>query len=187
MSRLARPRRKLGDLVEDQVLMAHHHHGHVATEPLAHLAGVIAGGVDDILAGDVALGRRDDPFITRASCPGCGAEANDPRPEVARALGKRLGQLRRVDVAVIGVVECACEFVGLDERIAIADLARRQDVEIHALVAAHADDALELLQALGRVPQPDRTGDVVIHRIVHRLGKPAIELGRIALHVHDRP
>ncbi len=38
--------------------------------------------------------------------------------------------------------------------------------KVHALIAAHADDALKFLQAFLAVAQPHRPGDVVVHRIV---------------------
>ena len=68
--------------------------------------------------------------------------------EVAGALGQRLGQLRRVDVAVVRIVERALQIVRLDEGIARLDVVGADDVDRHALVAAHALGALEFLHAL---------------------------------------
>ena len=184
---LFRPCRKLGDLLEQYVLMAHHHHRHVAAEHRADLASAIAGGVDHIFAADFALRRRHDPFAALAADGGDRAEPHDRRAEVAGALGKRLRQLRRIDIAVVRIVERTFEVVCLDERVARPDLVGADHVDVHALIAAHSLDALELAHALLRVGKAERAGDVVIHGIVDGFRQPAIELGRVALHVHQRP
>ena len=46
--------------------MAHHHHRHVAAEPLSHLTGIIAGGVDHLLTANLALRCGDHPFLALA-------------------------------------------------------------------------------------------------------------------------
>jgi hypothetical protein len=56
------------------------------------------------------------------------AEALDPRAHLAGALGQRLGQLRRVDVAIIGVVKRAGQVMRFEEGIARLDLVRAKDV-----------------------------------------------------------
>ena len=179
------PRGQFGDFVEQDVLVAHHHHRNGPAEHAADLGRPVAGGVDDVFAADLAFRRLDDPFAALPAHSGDRAEADDRSTHVARALGQRLRELGRVDVAVIRVVECALQIVQLDEGIVPADVVRRQDVDRHALVAAHAPDALEFLHALARVGEADRAGDVIVHRIVDRRAEPAVELGRIALHVHD--
>ena len=98
--------------------MAHHHHRHVAAEQPSHFLGAVAGGVDDGFAADLALGRGQHPFALVATGGGHRAEADDFLAHVARALGERLGELRRIDVAVVGVVERALEVVRLDEGVA---------------------------------------------------------------------
>ena len=173
--------------VEHDVLVLHRHRGHLAAEEPADLAGAVAGGVDDVLTADRALAGLDHPFAALAAHPGDRAEADDGLAEVAGALGQRLGELGRVDVAVMGVVEAAGEVVGLEEGITRLQIVRRADLDLHALVAAHALDALELLHARAGMGEADRAGDMVVDRVVHRLRQPAVELGGVALHVHDRP
>ena len=51
---LLRPCGEFGDFLEQDVLMAHHHHRHVAAEHLADFGGAVAGGVDD----DIRSGSR---------------------------------------------------------------------------------------------------------------------------------
>jgi hypothetical protein len=120
---LLRPVAHGGNLLEDQVLVAHHHHRHGAPaeglEPFADALGVVAGGVHHDLAADVALFGMDDPLAVLAADAGGGAEAQDRGAQVARALGQRLGQLRGVDVAIGGVVERALQVMGLDEGILV--------------------------------------------------------------------
>ena len=53
--------------------------------------------------------------------------------------------------------------------------------------ASHARRAFEFLHPLLRMRETDRAGDVVVHRIVDRGAEAPVQLGRIALHVHDRP
>ena len=89
-----RPCGKLRDLLEQDVLMAHHHHRHFTAEHAAHLGGTVAGCIDDDLAADLALWRRDHPFAILAANAGDRAESDDFRAHIARALGERLGQLR---------------------------------------------------------------------------------------------
>ena len=131
--------------------------------------------------------RGHDPFAALAADGGDRAEAHDRRAEVAGALGKRLRQLCRIDIAVVRIVERTFEVVRLDERVARPDLVGADHIDVHALIEAHSLDALELAHALVRVGQAERAGDVVIHGIVDGFRQPAVELGRVALHVHQRP
>ncbi len=167
--------------------MAHHHHRHFAAEHPAHFGGPVAGCVDDIFATDFPLLGDHHPFVAFAAHAGDRTEADDPGAVVAGALCQGLGELGGIDVAVIRVVERALKFVRLDERVACLDLVGADDLDRHTLVAAHAFGALEFLHALLAVGQPDRTGDVVVHRVVDFRRQSPVKLGRIALHVHQRP
>ena len=167
--------------------MAHHHHRKLAAEHLGHLAGVIAGGVHHLLATHLALRRHDHPFVALAADRGHRAEALDPGPHLAGAFRQSLRQLRRVDVAVIGVMQGPRQVVGRDKGIDALDLVGGQDVQVHPLIAPHADDLLELHQPFPRVPQPDRAGDVVVHRVIDLGPEFPIQFRAVALHVHDRP
>ena len=127
VAHLLRPGLKLGDGVEQHVLVAHHHHRHVAAEPFADLAGVIARRVHHDFAADLALGGLDHPFAALAPHAGRRAEPLDPRAHLPRALGQRLRQLRRVDVAVIGIIQARRSdhaFPGTDRRDLISSGAR---------------------------------------------------------------
>ncbi len=174
-----RPFLEFGDLFGGEVLVAHHHHGNgaaaVGFEPFADLLCVVACGVDDDFAGDVALVGVDDPVVAAPRDAGGGGEAEDLGAHHPRALGQRLCQLRGVDVAVVGVVERTRDVVELDEGVSRADLVMADEGEVHALVAAHAHGAGEFLHPLLRMGEADRAGDVVVHGVVHLLGEAAVE------------
>jgi len=51
-----------------------------------------------------------------------------------------------------------------DEGIAALDLVQADDVDIHALITAHALGALEFLHAFACVGEPERAGDMVGRR-----------------------
>src|SRR5690606_32381451 len=139
--------------VKEDVLMAHHHHRHVTAEHPADLGGAVAGGIDDLFTAYFALFGRDHPFIVLTTNPGNGAEANDLCSEIASSLGECLRELRGVDVAVIRVVKSSNEVMRFEERIPAADLFGADDVNMHALVAAHALGALKLAHPLLAVSQ----------------------------------
>src|SRR6185312_5643028 len=145
----------------------HHHHRHGAAEHFADFRRTVAGGVDDDFAADFAFRGFHHPFAVFAAHAGNGAEADDLCTQVTRALGQRLRQLRGVDVAVVRIVKRALKVVGFDERIAPLDLVCTNDFDIHALIATHALGALEFAHALLGVPKPQRTGDVVVHRVAN--------------------
>ena len=107
VAHILRPLFQFGDRIKQHILMAHHHHGQITAKPFAHLAGIIACGVDHDFAANVALGRGYHPFIAFTPHTCGGAEAFDARAHLARALGQGLGQLSRINVAVIGVVQSA--------------------------------------------------------------------------------
>ena len=169
--------------------MAHHHHWHRAAakrlEPFADALRVISGGIDNKFAGNIAFFSVHDPLAVLARDANGRREAQYRRAEVTRALGQGLRQLRRVDVAIGWIIQRALEIVGLGKRIFALDLVNAKNLDIHALVATHTLGALKLLHALLGMRKAHGAGDVVVHRIVNRLGETAVKLGRIALHVHD--
>ena len=160
------PCREFRDLFEQYVLMAHHHHGNIPAEQFSDLFGTITCGIDHIFAPDFALGGLYHPLVAVTPHAAHRAKANDLCAQLAGALRQRLGKLCRIDVAVIRIVKRPGEIVGLQERVARFDLIRPDDIDRHALVAAHALGALEFAHTLLAMGQPHRTGDVVIDRIV---------------------
>jgi hypothetical protein len=97
--------------------------------------------------------------------------------EIARALRKRLGQLRRVDIAVVRVPKRASKVIQSDERMPDTDLFGREHFVFHLVRSRHGADVFELVHSLPRVRQPDRSNDVVVDRIAHLVAEPAVECG----------
>ena len=181
MALLGAPGFKLGNFIGEHILVAHHHHRHrapaIGFEPLANALGVIARGIDHIFTADIAFVGLDDPFAVLARHPSCGRKAQYFCPQITRTLGQCLGQLRRINIAIIGIIKRALQIMGFNERIAVFDLVHRKDIKVHSLIAAHAFGAFKFLHPLFGMGQPDRAGDMIIHRIIHRCAKPAVQLG----------
>ena len=171
--------------------MAHHHHRHGApSEGLEHLADplrIIPRTVGDILAADISLLGFDDPFVPIPVNAGHRAEPLDPASRLARTLGQSLCELRRVNVTVERVPHSACKVVRFHERVVLLQLFRRTDVHLQPLIPTHRSHFLELLHPLLGMRQPDRAGDVIVHRIVDILAQRTVHRGRITLHVHHGP
>ena len=123
------------------ILVFDHDGGGLDAEEFCRALGVVAGGGDDMLGGDVEAvvggdevaaaffkpGAGDDPF---AAGPAVAVDldlALDGRAQLPRALGHRLRHVGRVDVAVLRVVERADQVFGADERPAVLDLVRFQE------------------------------------------------------------
>ena len=187
-----RPVFQFGDLLGQQILVRHDHHRHGATtvglEPFADALGIVASSVDHIVTFDVALFGVDDPcVILFLSDAGGRAEADDFRAQIAGTFGHCLRDLRGVDITVSGIPENAHQIVGFKEGITFFGFFRRPDFHVDALIAAHGTGAFKLLHPLFGVRQTKRTCLVVIHRVIDFLSQTGIKLGRVALHVHDRP
>ena len=181
MALLRAPGFKLGNFIGEHILVAHHHHRHltpaIGFEPLADALGVITGCIDHEFTAYIALIGLDDPFAVFARHPCCGGKAQYFCPQITRAFGQRLGQLRRINIAIIGIIKRAVKIMGFNKRIAVFDLVHREDIKVHSLRAAHAFGAFKFLHPLFGMGQPDRAGDMIIHRIIHRRAKPAVQLG----------
>ena len=97
----------------------------------AGLPGEIAGGRDDVLAGDVALVGDDQPLAAGQPLDrGDGGVAVDLAAAVARAARQRLGEVGRLDVAVLGVLDRADDPVDVAERPDLLDLGGRQELHL---------------------------------------------------------
>jgi hypothetical protein len=146
--------------------MRHRDDRHVLSDHGHDLAGPIAGGIHDDLAGDVALVGFHAPFARgRALQPDHLGEALYATAEVAGALGEGLGQLARVDIAVERIPERADQLMRLQERILRLRLRRRQQRELQALRARHGRHMLVFVHARLVVGEPQRPRDMVVDGI----------------------
>ena len=131
-----RARDERGDVIGDQVLMRQCHDRQVLADHRGHLAAAIARRIDHVLGLDRSCRGLDSPTA-------CGQLANgshsgmpvDGGAEIARALGERLRQLRRVDIAILGIPETQADSVELEERMACLDLRGREQLEVEVLCA----------------------------------------------------
>ena len=98
----------LGMRLGDDVLVLHRNDRNADPDHAAGLAGETARSRDDVLADDVALVGDDLPFAARLPL-----DRRHRRPPVdlaaliARAARQRLGQVGRLDVAVLGMLDRA--------------------------------------------------------------------------------
>ena len=164
-----RVRLNFGHGIEQHILMRHHHHRHIAAKPFADLPRVISGSVHHILAADIAFMGVNNPIFAFAGDTRGRAKPFDLCAQSPRAFGKRLGQLCRINIAIVGIVKRAHKIMGFQKRIIVFDLISGQDFQIHPLGAPHPDHALKFLQPFGRMRQPDGPGDVIVHRIIDHL------------------
>src|SRR5258708_25933 len=111
----------------------------------------------------------------------------DLRPAVARALGERLRQLRRVDVPIVRVVESGANTLGGDEGMAGADLLRAQHLEFDPLGPRLGYDVAKFIDAIAAVRQPEAPRDVVVDVVADTLCKLRIEPGAVALQLDQVP
>ena len=114
---------ELGDALGHEVLVRHGDDRQRLADHGHDLAGPVAGGVDQDLAVDFSPVGDHPPGPARARLEaGHAGEAADLAALVARPAGECLGQLARIDVAVIGIEQRALEVVELEEGIELARL-----------------------------------------------------------------
>src|SRR5690606_3356031 len=115
------------------VLVLDRDHRDVDADHLSRLAGEVAGTGDDVFGSDLALIRGHLPEAGRLLLDtGHRGVAVDGGAAVARALCQRLRQVRRLDIAVIGVLDRAEQPVRLAERPNFLHLFRGQDIDLDA-------------------------------------------------------
>ena len=185
--------REFGDLLGDVVLVRHLGDRVMTAEERHHLAGAVAGGVDDVLAvhdvlGAVGCARGDRPMAVRMLHEADDAlETAHARAQRAGGAGEGLRDLRRVDVAVERIPQRGDQVVRLHQRVDLDQLVGGEHVVAHALRVGHAGDVAELGEALVAVGQAHRTGDVVADREVRVLRQLAVEGRGVRLHLHHAP
>ena len=161
--------------------------GHIAPEHRANFIGAIAAGIHHIFAANVTLRSGQHPFVIVTANAGYWAEADDLCTHIARALGKGLSQLCRVNITVKRIPLATMKVMRLKEGVKLLHLGWRHFLEFDAHLLAHSLNMAELFHALTRMRQADRPRDVIIHRVVDLLSKLAIKLGRVGLDFHHGP
>ena len=172
----------------DQVLVRQRDDGQVLADHRCDFTAAVAGRIDDGLGLDRALVRVYPPFAGRQAFDrGDLGPAVDLRARVASALGQRLRELRRVDVAVVGIVEAGEDVGRVDERVTLDDLGRAQHLELDALGVGLRDDVPELVHAIARVRKAHAAGDVVVDVVADLLRQRRVQLGAVTLQLDHVP
>ena len=131
------------------ILVLDRHHRHVEADHGAGPAREIAGGADHMLGQDVTLVGPDQPLAG-----GLLADAGDPGLAVdlgaalARSFGQRLGDVGRLDVAILRMADRADDAVDVAERPDLLDLPGRQELDLNADRRGHARVLVILVHAV---------------------------------------
>ena len=158
------------DVFGDQVLVGQRDDRQVLADHRGHFAAAVARRVDDRLRLDHALRRVHTPFAR-----GSAFDRGDPRVAmnlragVARALGQRLRQLRRVDVAVVRIVQSGENVVGRRRTDGARRTSRGLSIcEFDALRTRLRDDVPEFVDAVARVREPHAARHVIVDVVADR-------------------
>ncbi len=180
-------------LVVHDVLVLDRNRGHVKAEQPPGLARIIAGGTHHVLGHDVSFVRRQMPLAGGgAFYRGDLGLLLNLRAAGARALAQRHGQIRRRDVAVIGVVERSDDFRGgcavaeFDQRPKIADLLRTDHLEGHADGVRRAAVLLVFVHAIAAGREPQIAGDVKAHILTGFSRQALVKIHGIFVQLTDR-
>ena len=179
---------ELGHVLGHQVLVRHDGNGQMPPDHGHDLAGAVAGGIDHHLRHHLAFVGGNQPLaiglLRQSGDPGMPAY---PGAKFTRGPRQRLGQLRRVDVAVQRVPQRTQQVMGLDEGVSLLQIAKRQDVVIQPIRLGHGLYMVELVHAVAGVRQPNRASHVVADRVLCRCGQLPVKRGRILLQLQDAP
>ncbi len=122
----------------DDILVLDRDHRHVQPDHGPGAAGEIAGGRNHVLAGDVALVGLHQPFAVRLlDDAGDRGLAMDGRAAGAGAAGQGLGQVGRLDIAVVGMLDGADQVIDLAQRPDFLDLGGCEEADIDADSLGH--------------------------------------------------
>ena len=169
------------------VLVLDGNHRNIEANHRARLARKVAGGGNDVLAGDVALVGLHHPLAVRLLLDaGDGGVAVDLSTARARTLRHGLGEIGRLDIAVIGVLDRAEQAIGLAERPDLLDLLRGEDVDLDADRLGNPGVVHELIPAVLGAGEAD-VGDLLEAHMLAGLGlEGIIELDRVLVDLAHR-
>ena len=153
--------RNLLHVLGDEVHVLHRQHRQLEADHAAHLASPQPARVHDVLGVDVALIGDHVPgavdVLREVVHP---RVAVDLRTGHAGALGVRVGDARRVDVALDRVVEDADEVLRVEDREHLLRLFERDHLQVHAEVATPGLRHLQPVEAGLVVGQHEAAGEV---------------------------
>ena len=171
--------------------MRHSGHWHSAPtvrfEPFTNALRIITSGVHHLFTANIAFVCMHNPFVAIAGHTRGRAEPLNTRPQRTGTFGKRLGQLRGINITIIRIPHAAHKIVCFKKRIRIFHVMIRHHVDIQTLIVSHRTGALKFLHPFFGMREPDGSRHVIVHRVVDLVSQPRIKPQRIPLHVHDCP
>ena len=177
---LAVPLDQLGHLVGDDILVFHRDRRDVDPQHPAGVPAIVAGRAHHVLAADIAAGRPDQPFAFGLSFQRRDRGiAVDLRPSIASPDGHCLGDVRRSDMAVIGMVERADQPLVVAQRPKLGDFGRRDDLERHADRVGGTAILAILVHPLPIGGKPEVAGHVEAHVLAGFLRQGFVQIDRI--------
>ena len=180
-------RHDFGVLLGHDILVLDRDHRHVEPDHLAGLAREAARRRHDMLAGDIALVGRHQPFaIGLLGDRRHRHVAMDRRTILPRALGQRLRQIGGLDIAVGGVADRRDHAADVRERPDLLHLRGRQQVDIDADRPRDAHVIEIFVEPVLRAGKAD-VADVGETDVEPGLGLEArVQIHRILVHLADR-
>ena len=170
----------------DDVLMLHRDDRNADPDHPSGAPGEIARRRDDVLADDVALVGDDFPFAARQPLErGHARVPIDLGPAVPCGARQRLGQVGRLDIAVLRVLNCADDAVDVAERPKLLDLIRREELDRDPDRLGDAGIVAVLIEPVAGAGEAD-VGDLAQADVEPRLGlEVLVERDRIFVDLSD--
>jgi hypothetical protein len=176
----------LGDRLGQEIHVLHREHRQFDADHAADLAGPQAAAVDHVLGLHRALLGDDVP---RAVCLlrqlGDTVPQHDLGAELPGGLGVSDGRARRIEMAFDRVPHGADEMALVHQREHRLGFRRRDQLSVHAEIAALGVGKAQEVHALGRVSEHDAAGQMQRAGLARNLLQLLVEAHRIGLQLGD--
>ena len=177
----------LGVWLGDDILMFDRQHGDVEADHGAGAPGIIAGGRDDVFAGDIALVCLHQPFaIGLLFDTQHRGLAIDLGAEVAGTDGHGLGHVGGLDIAVAGMLDGADQPVDIAQGPDFLDVGRSQEFDLDTDGLGHAGILMIFVHAVAVHGQANIADLAEAHRLSRFRLQPLIELDRVFVDLPNR-
>ncbi len=167
--------------------MRQRHAWHIPAKHSAKLGGTIPCRVNHIFTANFASRCGQYPLAIFPAHRCHRTKTDDFLSLVTGAFCQSLSQLRRINISIERIPLAAIEIMRFKEWMNVLHFLVRHLNKFNAHLPSHTFDMAELFHALARMCQTNCAGHMVVHRIVDKFAKLAIQACRIGLHFHDRP
>ena len=175
-----------GNVLGDEIMVLHREHRQFEPDHAADLARPQAAAVDDMLGEDVALLGDHVPRAVRARLQIDDAvEAHDLGAGHRRAFGVGLRDAPGIEMALDRIEHRADEMLLLDEGIHPRGFVDRDDLEVHAEIAAARARHLQPVEPLLGAGEIEAAGDVHAARDAGDRLDLLVEVDRVLLQLGD--